>query len=98
MKNIIYTLFFICSVFTASSQVTLTLDEYNGLMTKIDSLENGWKQAERNHITETKDRVDSLQKNWNKIRSNYESQNTELNNQVELLKNENQGLQETNII
>lgn len=39
MKNIIYTLFFICSVFTASSQVTLTLDEYNGLVKKIDSLE-----------------------------------------------------------
>lgn len=70
MKNIIFILIFIGGVFTSYSQVTLSIDEYNGLRTEIDSLQKGLKQVSIENVNlkkESSKQSDSLRNLFHKL-------------------------------
>lgn len=91
MKRIIFTIALIGSFSSVFSQVTLTLDEYNGLNNKIDSLESGWEQADKDYTQQKKDsekRIDSLTAHSQKLKKEKNTLFKEKN----ILRNKNETL------
>src|SRR5690625_1234117 len=71
MKKIFFTLIFMGSFSSAFTQVTLTLDEYNGLKYKMDSMQKGWKRANDNLVSQEKTftkQIDSLAAQTQKLK------------------------------
>lgn len=91
MEKIFFTILFIGSVISGYAQVSLTVDQYDGINAKIDSLKDGWQEAtiENVHLkNQLNKQIDSL----TNLSQNLEKKSRTLISEKETLFKDNKSL------